>query len=241
MHALAITKLASPSWHRFSLAPDRFRHWFGNTHNPHIFHCFLTLPGTCDQSGVKSLRAHLAEKLQKSIAFNDVSSNLRGPLEAWGWEDKKMANQSGRQRAPKAFAKNIHCSDWFCYFCSSGSIWWPLPARPSCSKWAKNHCVYTCFEKSRGAMLRPEGVQTKNWRRKVDAKEPPRHLRKTLIFLCDFASFALRDPSGGRSRRALHVQNQPKSIDCITFRTSRRYPTQGTKGNIQNCKQWIWY
>ena len=70
----------------------------------------------------------------------------------------------------------------------------------------------------------------------MDAKEPPRHLRKTLIFLAHFAFVALPDPFSGRCRRALHVQNKPKSIDFITFRTPRLGPTYGTKGNIQNSK-----
>ena len=167
MHALAITKLASPSWHRFSLAPDRFRHWFGNTHNPHIFHCLLTLPGTCDQSGVKSLRAHLAKKWAKSIAFTDISVNQRGP--SWG-------HRMGRQ-------KNDH------------------------PKWTPKS---------------PQGI-----------------CEKTLIFPIDFAFFALRDPLGGRSQRALNFQNQQKIIGFVTFRTSGLDPTQGMKRNIKNYKQWV--
>ena len=61
-------------------------------------------------------------------------------------------------------------------------------------------------------MLRPEDVEKKNRPPEEDAKEAPRHLRKTFIFLTDFACFALRDPSGGRSRRALHFQNEEKTI-----------------------------
>ena len=32
-------------------------------------------------------------------------------------------------RAPQAIAPNIHFQVSFCDFCSSGSTWWPLPAR----------------------------------------------------------------------------------------------------------------
>ena len=49
-------------------------------------------------------------------------------------ETKKMTIQSGRQRAPKATAKNIHFPDIFCICRSSGSIRLQLPARPSFSK-----------------------------------------------------------------------------------------------------------
>jgi hypothetical protein len=66
-------------------------------------------------------------------------------------------------------------------------------------------------------MLRPEDVETKNRPPKEDAKEAPRHLRKTFIFLADFAFVALRDPSGGHSRHAPRFQNEPKSIEkhCV--------------------------
>ena len=49
----------------------------------------------------------------------------------------------------------------------------------------------------------------------MDAEEPLRHFRKTFIFLIDFAFFALRDPFGGRSRRALLFQNQQQNIGII--------------------------
>ena len=64
--------------------------------------------------------------------------------------------------------------------------------------------------------MRPEDGKTKKWPTKVDAKERPRHLRKTFIFPIDFAIFALRDPFGGRSRRALHVQNYLKTNIAFT-------------------------
>ena len=134
MHALNVTEVASPSWHRSSLAPDKFRCSFGNTHYPHIFHCFFALPGTCDQFGFKSLHAHLAKKCKTPLHFNIFREIKGGHMEAPGWGDKKVTTQSGRQGAPKAIAKNIHFPDIFCIFRSSGSIWLPLPARPSFSK-----------------------------------------------------------------------------------------------------------
>ena len=162
MHALAITKLASPSRHRFSLAPDRFRHWFGNTHNPHIFHCFLTLPGTCDQSGVKSLRAHLAEKLQKSIAFNDVSSNLRGPLEAWGWEDKKNDQPKWTPKSPRHLRKTCILLINFVIFALRDPFGGRSRRTLHVQNTEKKHCIYRYFEKRRGTILRPQDGETKH-------------------------------------------------------------------------------
>ena len=80
----------------------------------------------------------------------------------------------------------------------------------------------------------------KNDHPKWTPKSPPRHSRKTLVFLTYFAVFALRDPFGGRFRHALHFQNEQKSIDFTTSRTPHLDPTQGTKGNIQNYKHWAW-
>ena len=70
----------------------------------------------------------------------------------------------------------------------------------------------------------------------MDAKEPPRHLRKTLIFPIDFYCFALPDPFGGRSQCALHFQNKQKRIGFITFRMSRLGTTWGTRRSMQNRK-----
>ena len=55
---------------------------------------------------------------------------------------KKWTTPSGRQRAPKAIAQNIYFPDLFCKLCSSGYIWWPLPACPSFEKSLKKHCFY---------------------------------------------------------------------------------------------------
>ena len=177
-----------------------------------IFWMFLVIfghfPALAITSGFTSLCRQMPKNIKKPLGLKQIWQMQRGRLEAPGWEDKKVTTQSGRQRAPKAFAKNIHFPDRFCNFCSSGSIWWPLPARPSFSKWAKKHCVYRYFEKSRRAILRPQDGETKTWPPKVDAKEPLRHLRKTFIFFRDFAFFALRGPFGGRSRRARHFQNK---------------------------------
>ena len=145
MHASGMTKVASPSWHRFSLAPDRFRHRFGNTHNPHIFHWFLKLPGTCDQSGVKSLRAHLAEKLQKSIAFNDVSSNLRGPLEAWGWEDKKNGQPKWTPKSAQGICEKHLFFRLILLFLLFGIHLVAAPGAPFTCEIVKKALVLQCF------------------------------------------------------------------------------------------------
>ena len=42
---------------------------------------------------------------------------------------KNGTTPSGRQRAPRAIAQNIHFQTCFCKLSSSGSTWWPLPAR----------------------------------------------------------------------------------------------------------------
>ena len=68
------------------------------------------------------------------------------------------------------------------------------------------------------------------------ALELPRQSHKTLIFLAYFANFALRDTFGGRSQRALHSENQQKSIAFISFLTPSLGPTWGTKRNIKNYK-----
>ena len=236
MRALKGTEVASPSWHRSSLAADKFWRRFGNTHYLHIFQYFLALPGTCDEFSFNSLHAHLAEKCEKALRFKIFRETKGGDSEAPGWGAKKVTTQSGHSRAPKAFATNRYFPDRFCIFCSSGSIWLPVPAHPSCSKWIKKHYVWRHFENSRGAILKPQDGDTKKWSSKVDAKEPPRHLRKTVIFLMYFAFFALRIQFGRRSRCALHFQNRQKDIDFITFRTPRLGPTWGTKRNVQNRK-----
>ena len=138
MRALKGTEVASPSWHRSSLAADKFWRRFGNTHYLHIFQYFLALPGTCDEFSFNSLHAHLAEKCEKALRFKIFRETKGGDSEAPGWGAKKVTTQSGHSRAPKAFAKNSYFPDRFCIVCSSGFIWLPVPAHPSCSKWIKS-------------------------------------------------------------------------------------------------------
>ena len=110
------------------------------------FQCFVDL-----SDGGMAPRRHRAKRaprcmgarfLQKHVKihwFFNKNDALNGAiLRPQDRGDKKMTTQSGRQRAPKAFAKNIYFPDRFCVFCSSGSIWWPLPTRPSFSKSVKN-------------------------------------------------------------------------------------------------------
>ena len=46
----------------------------------------------------------------------------------------------------------------------------------------------------------------------MDAKELPRRSHQTFIFNLFFVNFVLRDPLGGRSRRALHLENMQYHI-----------------------------
>ena len=87
-----------------------------------------------------SLASNLASNLaSKPLRFKIFREIKKVHLEAPGWGRQKMTTQSRRQRAAKALAKNIDFPCIICIFCSSGSIWWPLPASLSCSKSTKQY------------------------------------------------------------------------------------------------------
>ena len=71
---------------------------------------------------------------------------------------KEWTAPSGYQRAPKAIAQNIYFLGLFCKFCSSGYIWWPLPACPSFGKSVKKHCFYNVSD----ALAGPTWGTTRN-------------------------------------------------------------------------------
>ena len=74
-------------------------------------------------------------------------------------------------------------------------------------------------------MKHPRRVRQKKGSAQVDAKELPRQLHKAFIFQTYSVNIALRDPFGGRSQRALHVENHAKSIGFIMFLTPSLGPT----------------
>jgi hypothetical protein len=110
-------------------------------------------------------------------------------------------------RAPLAIAPNIHFQTIFCIFCSSGSTWWPLRA------WSRREGG------GRGRThARTDGRTNAggSWDvGKVTGAPKAWFFNNSFIFRCRFANFALRDPLGGRSRRALHFENMHYRIGFI--------------------------
>ena len=116
------------------------------------------------------------------------------------------------------------------------SVWSRLVSLKGSPQNVPNHLFLHVFEAFWSPIEAPELRTPKNGPPQVDAKELPRQSHKTFIFRTYFANFALRDTFGGRSQRALHLENRQKSIVFITFLTPLLGPTWGTTRNIKNCK-----
>ena len=116
------------------------------------------------------------------------------------------------------------------------SLWSRLVSLKGSPQNVPNHLFLHVFEAFWSPIEAPELRTPKNGPPQVDAKELPRQSHKTFIFRTYFANFALRDTFGGRSQRALHLENHQKSIVFITFLTPLLGPTWGTTRNIKNCK-----
>jgi len=102
---------------------------------------------------------------------------------------------------------------------------------------APNHLFQYVSEHFWSSTGAPTLSTPKNGSAQVDINELPRQSHKTYIFLAYSALFALRDPFGGRSQRALHFENMQKSIHFITFMKPLLSPTSGTKRNNKNAKR----
>ena len=87
---------------------------------------------------------------KQALVFQQKRCPQRGHLEAQGWEDKKNGHPKWTPKSPRGIYEKRVFSDCFYKFCSSGSIWWPLPGRPSFSKKAKKHWFYNVSDASPG-------------------------------------------------------------------------------------------
>ena len=115
------------------------------------------------------------------------------------------------------------------------SVWSRLASQKGSPQNVSNHLFLIVFEVFWRPIGAPDLRTPKNGPPQVDAKELPRQSHRTFIFWTYFANFALRDTFGGRSQRALHLENH-KDLDFITFLTRSLGPTWGTTRNIKSCK-----
>ena len=102
-----MTKVASPSWHRFSLAPVRFRRRFGHIHIIRTYSViclhFLALAinlasNLCVHSWPKHARNHCV-----FLIFRDIKG---GHLEAPGWEQQRKQKTHWAKLAPDRSSRN---------------------------------------------------------------------------------------------------------------------------------------
>ena len=82
---------------------------------------------------------------------------------------------------------------------------------------AQNILKHTVLEISWSLIGAESRTRQKNGPAQVDAKELPRRSQKTLISNHLFANSVLRNPLSGRSRYALHFENNKKGIGCINI------------------------
>ena len=115
-------------------------------------------------------------------------------------------------------------------------IWSRLVSPKGSPQNVPNHLFYIVFEPFWSPIGAPELRTPKNGLPQVEAKELPRQSHKTLFFRTYLSNIDLRDTFGGRSQCALHVENNQKLVDFITFLMRSLGPTWGTTRNIKSCK-----
>ena len=93
-----MTKVASPSWHRFSLAPVRFRRRFGNIHIIRTYSVILLHFPALAINLASNLCVHSWPKHAiVFLLFRDIKG---GHLEAPGWEQQRKQKTHWAKLAP---------------------------------------------------------------------------------------------------------------------------------------------
>ena len=203
--------VANTSWHRSNLAPDKSRSKFvKHTYFRHFSMFFgttwplLSHPAShaCVHLWQKQAKNHCVYNIFDSFSDAILGSNMG--------RAKNVKNATGQIGTILVSSKHWFSSWFFIIFghftalaITSGSTSFSRQMQ----KTLKNHYVYNKFDKCSEAALRPQDGKTQIWPPNVDAKELPRQSHKTLIFWTYFVNFALRDPCGDRSQRALHSEN----------------------------------